>query len=244
MHVRIALLTAAFSATATAQVRIAPRTTTLVDDSEPTHSTTPECESRIESWTNGFPTPAPALEDALDQPVDADSGADWSSIDGLCKFAAQLPSTVLPEFSSYNLEMYSYLSSQSSNLVALATSCSADMGAEPSLITSELAELLTMYSSFSAGACDGVTATGTESASATKTATKSGLTSVVSSTGSAATQTASTDASAAASSGASASANASSSATTTASQNASPRETGMFAAAALAMGVLGAAVAL
>ncbi|XDG02906.1 hypothetical protein ABKA04_002521 [Annulohypoxylon sp. FPYF3050] len=242
MHARTVFLAAAFSATATAQVRIAPRTTTLVDDSEPTQSTTPECESRISSWTNNFPTPAPALEDALDQPVDADSGADWSSIDGLCKFAAQLPSTVLTEFSSYNLEMYSYLSSQSSNLVALATSCSADMGAEPSLITSELAELLTMYSSFSAGACDGVTATGTESASATKTATKSGLTSVVSSTGSVATQTASTDASAAASSGANASA--STSATTTASQNASPRETGMFAAAALAMGVLGAAVAL
>ncbi|KAI1095112.1 hypothetical protein F5B19DRAFT_367180 [Rostrohypoxylon terebratum] len=231
MHARIALLTAALSATATAQAHLAPRTTTLVDDSEPTSASSPECASRITSWTNGFPTAAPALEDALDKPLTG--GANWQSIEGLCSFAAQLPSTVLSEFSTYNLQMYSYLSAHNSDIDAIATSCSADMGAAPSVITSEMEQLLTMYSSFSAGACNGVKATG--SASATTTATKSGLTSVVSSTGSA-----SADASAAASSGASAS----TSATTTASQNASPRETGMFAAAAVAMGVLGAAVAL
>ncbi|KAI0884786.1 uncharacterized protein GGS22DRAFT_164341 [Annulohypoxylon maeteangense] len=257
MLTKTAILAAALSATASAQLRspalLARATRTLETASKPesTESSSPECLSRIQSWTAAFPTPAPALEDALDDADNSESGVGAEGLEGLCDFAAEIPASVTAAFTSYNLEMYSYLSAQSSNLLVLATSCSTDMGAEPSVITSQLGELLNMYSSFSAGACGTITATASAtSASATKSASKSGLTSVVSNTGSvtAAAETSSTGSSASSSASGSAattsgsSANASTSPTV--SQNAGPRETGMLAAAAIAMGVLGAAVVL
>ncbi|KAI1210550.1 uncharacterized protein F4807DRAFT_421842 [Annulohypoxylon truncatum] len=246
MLTKTAFLAAALSATASAQMRapiLARETRTLVTASEPesTESTSPECASRIESWTAAFPTPAPALEDALDNADDSESGVGAEGIDGLCGFASDLPSSAKAAFTSYNLDMYSYLSAQSSNLLAIATSCSADMGADPSVITSELDELLTVYSSFSAGACADVATTGPASSSATQT----GTTSAVSSSGSSAAATSTSSSSGSSASGsASSSGTASASSSSTVSQNAGPRETGMFTAAALAMGVLGAAVVL
>ncbi|KAI2473327.1 hypothetical protein F4781DRAFT_380019 [Annulohypoxylon bovei var. microspora] len=245
-----AILIAALGATASAQMpALRARATRTLETAEPelTESTSPECESRIESWTAAFPTPAPALEDALENADDSESGLAASGIDGLCEFASDLPVSAAAAFTSFNLDMYSYLSDQSSNLLALATSCSNDMGADPSVITSQLDELLTVYSSFSAGACKDVTATG----SATSSASKSTIASSTSTSGSLATATSATSGSSSSSGGSSetssttssgSTANASSSSTV--SQNAGPRETGMFAAAALAMGVLGAAVVL
>ncbi|KAI1461046.1 hypothetical protein F4805DRAFT_312283 [Annulohypoxylon moriforme] len=255
MLTKTALIVAALGATASAQMRspalLARATRTLETASEelPTESTSPECESRIESWTENFPTPAPALEDALENADDSESGQGADGIEGLCDFAAGLPSTAAAAFTSYNLDMYSYLSAQSSNLLALATSCSTDMGAEPSIITSQLDELLDVYSSFSAGACADVTVTtdSVTSSSATKTASKFGITSLATSTSTGSAAATASSASGSSSSGSAASsgssANASSSPTSV-SQNAGPRETGMLAAAAIAMGVLGAAVAL
>ncbi|KAI1104421.1 hypothetical protein F4804DRAFT_307235 [Jackrogersella minutella] len=256
-----AVLLAAFSATASA---LLPRQT--LDTASPlpdaTGSSSPECASRISSWTESFPTPAPALEDLLENGPEGALAQD--GVEGLCDFASSLATSEAAAFTSYNLGMYSYLSRQSSNLLALATSCSTDMGAAPSVITSQLDELLTVYSSFSAGACKEVSTTGSSSATTTGSSSSSSTSSgssgsapSTSSSGSASstttsaatsvTTTATSNSSSVSSSigsttSSGSTANASSSPTV--SQNAGPRETGMLAAAALAMGVLGAAVVL
>lgn len=256
-----ALVLAALAASASAQMpALLPRKTTAASDSEAT-STSPECLSRIQSWSGAIPTPAPALQDAMEN--NADGSMAESGLPGLCDFGAALPKAQASAFTSYNLDMYSYLSAQSSNLVALAATCSDDMGAPSRVITSQLEELLTVYSSFSAGACkveatttaaDATTTTGTAgkttvtsaSASATvKVGAASGASGAASSTliTSTADNPAAT-ASDAVSSVASAASSIISSATATPTQNAGARETGMHAMAALAVGLIGAAVAL
>ncbi|OTA65190.1 hypothetical protein K449DRAFT_392306 [Hypoxylon sp. EC38] len=246
-----AVIVAALTASASAQMAaLLPRQTETADSDFPsaTESTTPECESRIQSWTAAFPTPAPQIQDALEE--NPDGGLAAEGVDGLCSFAVGLSKNEASAFSSYNLEMYSFLSGQSSNLIAIATSCSSDMGAPPSIITSQLNELLTVYSSYSAGACNDVTVTASASSSTTKSSTSSGFitsglptltapTNTASSTGSA-----TTSASGSATDAANASSGSSSTAASTVSPNAGPRETGMFAAAAVAMGALGAAMVL
>ncbi|KAI4858744.1 hypothetical protein F4820DRAFT_205460 [Hypoxylon rubiginosum] len=262
-----ALFLAALTASACAQVpmpALLPRKTTAADPE--TTSTSPECLSRIESWSGAIPTPAPSLQDALND--NADGGMAESGVAGLCDFGVQLPKALASAFTSYNLDMYSYLSAQSSNLVALATSCSGDMGAPPGVITSQLDELLIVYSSFSAGACKVEATTTADGATTTATGTGSGAksTATITSSGSAtvkvgaATVTSTVASSDAVSSsisttttvdnpGASASDAANSAASSilssaTPTQNAGARETGMRAVAALAVGLVGAAVAL
>lgn len=246
-----AVIVAALTASASAQMAaLLPRQTETVDPDFPsaTESTTPECESRIESWTGAFPTPAPQLEDALED--NPDGGFAAEGVDGLCSFAHGLSKNEASAFSSYNLAMYSYLSGQSSNLIAIATSCTADMGAPPSVITSQLNELLTVYSSYSAGACNDVSVTASASSSTAKSSggssgfITSGLPTLTPSNTGSSTGLATTSASSSAADSANASGASSSAGASTVSPNAGPRETGMFAAAAVAMGVLGAAMAL
>ncbi|KAI0843781.1 hypothetical protein F5Y06DRAFT_255819 [Hypoxylon sp. FL0890] len=248
-----AIIVAALTASASAHMAaLLPRQTENADAdlASPTESTTPECESRIQSWSAAFPTPPPQLTDALND--NPDGGMAAEGVDGMCSFAAGLDKNEAAAFTSFNHKMYSYLSGQSSNLVAIATSCSADMGAAPSVITSQLDELLEVYSSFSADGCKDVSVTLTSSTtkssgssgfitSASPTLTSSGSGS--SSTG-LATGSATTSASDSANASGASSSTSSSTAASTVSQNAGPRETGMFAAAAMAMGVLGAAMAL
>ncbi|KAI1411764.1 hypothetical protein F5Y13DRAFT_54421 [Hypoxylon sp. FL1857] len=246
-----AIIVAALTASASAQMpALLPRQTETddVDFSSPTETTSPECESRIESWTGAFPTPPPSLADALND--NPDGGMAAEGVWGLCYFAAGLGKNEASDYSSFNLDMYSYLSGQSSNLVAIATSCSADMGAPPSVITSQLDELLTVYSSFSAGACKDIpitlsTLTSTHKSSASSGFLTSALPTLTSSgTGSSSTGSAADSATTSAANSANASGAASSTAPSTVSPNAGPRETGMFAAAAMAMGALGAAMVL
>ncbi|KAI1780562.1 hypothetical protein F4818DRAFT_10630 [Hypoxylon cercidicola] len=254
-----ALLLAALTASACAQMpALLPRKTTATSDTEETSS--PECLSRIQSWAGAVPTPAPALQDALND--DANGGLAESGVAGLCDFGSSLPKAQASAFTSYNLDMYSYLSAQSSNLVALASTCSDDMGAPPRVITSQLAELLTVYSSFSAGACK-VEATTTEDATTTTTGKSTitasssssatvkvgGATTVTSTAGSSdavsSSMTTSTIGNPTASaSNAANSAASSTSSSATPTQNAGARETALRAVAALAVGFVGAAVAL
>ncbi|OTB05339.1 hypothetical protein M426DRAFT_319886 [Hypoxylon sp. CI-4A] len=253
-----AILIAGLSASASAQLAaLLPRATldtaslpsdVATEDILPTESSSPECLARITSWTEAIPTPAPQLAQDLD-----DNGLALDGVDGLCEFGSGLGKSEAAEYTSYNLAMYSYLSAQSSNLVALASSCSSDMGSPSSVIVSELNELLTIYSDFSAGSCaDAATSTTDATTTATgvtiTSSSPSGTASKTSDGVTAATASAlgSDDASSSAASSESASASASSSSTaaTTVSENASPRETGMMAAAAFAVGILGAAVAL
>ncbi|KAI1381439.1 hypothetical protein F4677DRAFT_126533 [Hypoxylon crocopeplum] len=268
-----AIILAALCACASAQIpALLPRKTTE-SGAEETTSSSPECLSRVQSWAGAVPTPAPELASALDNGAYGDSG-----VAGLCDFAKDLPKAEASAFTSYNLDMYSYLSAQSSNLVALATSCPGDMGAPPKVITSQLDELLTVYSSFSAGACKKAAATSptevstttdsssTTRASTTRVSTTSGsvkIVGVASSTSSSNSSSSSTTASfegltaiptstnsgsstmgAGSSASLSSSLPSSSSTSTAASQNAGPRETGMLAAAILAVGFAGAAVVL
>lgn len=241
-----AVIVAALTASASAQMAaLLPRQTESDPDfPSATESTTPECESRIESWTAAFPTPAPQLEDALED--NPDGGLAAEGVDGLCSFAAGLSKNEAKAFSSYNLEMYSYLSGQSSNLIAIATSCSADMGAPPSVITSQLHELLTVYSSYSAGACNDVSVTASTTSSTAKSSGSSSgfITSSLPSSTASSTGSSTGSATTSASGSATAAANASGASSSTVSANAGPRETGMFAAAAVAMGAIGAAMAL
>ncbi|KAI1139738.1 hypothetical protein F5Y05DRAFT_411923 [Hypoxylon sp. FL0543] len=243
-----AIIVAALAASASAQMRaLLPRQTESLDPdlASPTESTSPECESRVESWTAGFPTPPPELEDVLNAP---DGGMGTEGVEGLCQFAAGLTKNEASAFISYNEDMYSYLSSQSSNLVAIATSCSADMGAPPSVITSQLDKLLDVYSSYSANQCKDVSATLTSSTPKSSSGSSGFITTALptlTSSGSGSSSTGSATDSAATSASNSANASgASSSSASTVSQNAGPRETGMLTAAAVAMGVLGAAIAL
>ncbi|KAI1403848.1 hypothetical protein F4819DRAFT_193631 [Hypoxylon fuscum] len=248
-----AIILAALAASASAQVpALFPRKTTGDDVIAPeeTSSSSPECLSRIQSWSGAIPTPAPDLQSALES--NAKGGMAESGVSGLCEFGSDLPQNQASAFTSYNLAMYSYLSAQSSNLVALATTCSNDMGAPPKVITSQLGELLTVYSSFSAGACGkavvaSATATDTAGASTATSASpgntnKVGIAATTTSSGAESSTTTATDGSAAETIASSAISSALSSATPT--QNAGARETGMLAAAALAMGFVGAAVVL
>ncbi|XXG97632.1 hypothetical protein Hte_003939 [Hypoxylon texense] len=263
MYTKALLLLAALTASARAQAPPAlllARKTTAASDADGTETPSPECLSRIQSWTGAIPTPAPALADALAD--DADGGLAESGVAGLCDFGARLPGPQAEAFASYNRDMYSYLSAQSSNLVALAATCSDDMGAPSTVITSQLAELLTAYSSFSAGACK-ADATTTAAAETTATSASSSGSATVkvagatTATSSISTTAASSDAvsssvsttttvenPAASVSDAANSAASSILSSATPTQNAGARETGMRAVAALAVGVIGAAVAL
>ncbi|KAI1472041.1 uncharacterized protein F4812DRAFT_416443 [Daldinia caldariorum] len=230
MYTNNAIVFAALAACASAQIpNLLPRQTLDSPDPEET-SSSPECVSRVESWSGAFPTPAPALETAMESATEKGGMAE-SGLSGLCHYGTALGDGLASAYTSYCLEMYSYLSSQSSNLVALATTCSNDMGAPPEVITSQLSELLGVYSQFSAGGCKAVSATTTADSSDAKTATSSSG----SSSAPATNASGFTTATASASSGA---------ASTTVSGNAGPRETGMMAAVALAAGFIGAAVAL
>ncbi|KAI2620164.1 hypothetical protein GGS26DRAFT_314922 [Hypomontagnella submonticulosa] len=243
-----AIILAALTASVTAQMpAVLPRKTSELP-SEETESS-PECLSRISSWTGAFPTPAPALESAMESNT-ARGGYAEDGVSGLCAYASILPKDQTSAYTSFNLEMYSYLSEQSSNLMAIATSCSTDMGAPPDVITSQLSQLLAVYSTFSAGGCKAaatVTDSSSSSASSSKTLviTPGATLTSVTSSASSSTSTSGADSSssgAAQTSATSAGANASSSPTP--SRNAGPRETGMLAAAALAVGLVGAVVAL
>ncbi|KAI0181883.1 hypothetical protein GGR52DRAFT_568095 [Hypoxylon sp. FL1284] len=238
-------LLAALTAGACAQMpALLPRKTESAPSSA-TSSISPECESRIMSWAAAIPTPAPSLQSAMND--DAEGGMAEDGLPGLCRFGTSLPKDQAAAFTSYNLDMYSYLSSQSSNLVALASTCSDDMGAPSRVITSQLNELLTVYSSFSADGCksvaasattttstaDGAKSTGTASGSATFKA--AGASSSVLNPPQLPTVTSVSDAASSASSVISSVASPTS--------NAGAKETGMRAAAALAA-AFGAAVAL
>ncbi|KAL7624430.1 hypothetical protein AAE478_005994 [Parahypoxylon ruwenzoriense] len=248
MYSKVIILAALAASTSAHATALLPRQTADLADPEETASSSPECTSRIESWSAAFPTPAPALVDALEE-----DGLGASGLEGLCEFAKGLPKAQASAYTSYNVEMYSYLSAQSSNLVMIATSCSADMGAPPSVITSQLEELLTVYSSFSAGACGVLAeATTTDDAATTSSGSRTSVriasaTSSSESSTTLATTTTSATSSAAISSGSGASATnteSGASAAATVSENAGPKETGVFAAAALVVGFVGAAVAL
>ncbi|KAI0131199.1 hypothetical protein F4814DRAFT_405280 [Daldinia grandis] len=245
MYTNNAIVLAALAACASAQMpNLVPRQTFGSSDPEETESS-PECISRVQSWSGAFPTPAPALESAMES-ITVDGGMAESGLSGLCQYGTALGKEQGSAYTSYCLDMYSYLSSQSSNLLALATSCSDDMGAPPEVITSQLDELLGVYSQFSAGGCKSVSATTTaDSSSRTANSSSDSSSATTTSASGSATTTASTTASSTDSSESSAVAAASSSAASAIpSGNASPRETGMLAAAALAAGFIGAAVAL
>ncbi|KAI0850101.1 hypothetical protein F5Y00DRAFT_233619 [Daldinia vernicosa] len=240
MYTNNAIVLAALAACASAQIpNLMPRQTFGSADPEETESS-PECISRVQSWSGGFPTPAPALGSAMDS-VTVDGGGAESGLSGLCQYGTALGKNQGSAYTSYCLDMYSYLSSQSSNLLALATSCSGDMGAPPEVITSQLDELLSVYSQFSAGGCKAVSATTTADSSSGTAASSSDSSATTTNASGSATTTASTTGSAEFSAAAAAS---SSAASAIPSGNAGPRETGMFAAAALAAGFIGAAVAL
>ncbi|KAI1764338.1 hypothetical protein GGR53DRAFT_325300 [Hypoxylon sp. FL1150] len=254
------LVLAALTAGARAHISaLLPRETTAALDSTATvTSMSPECLSRIQSWSGAVPTPAAALQDALED--NAAGGLAESGLSGLCDFGASLPSAQASAFTSYNLGMYSYLSAQSSNLVALAATCSDDMGAPSQVITSQLDELLTVYSSFSAGGCKAqVSATTTADSTATATGSAAGKTTAASASATlkvgAAGETSSSGAASstlvtstgtgnAAASASDAASSVVSSATATPTQNAGARETGMHAMAALAAGIIGVAMAM
>ncbi|KAI1652506.1 hypothetical protein F4813DRAFT_377800 [Daldinia decipiens] len=250
MYTNNAIILAALAACASAQIpNLMPRQTLTNPDPEETESS-PECISRVQSWSSAFPTPAPALESAMESAT-VKGGMAESGLPGLCQYGSALGKDQGSAYTSYCLDMYSYLSSQSSNLVALATTCSDDMGAPPEVITSQLDELLGVYSQFSAGGCKAVSATTTAdsssgtAASSSSSSSSSGFSAATTSASGSATTTASTTASTTGGSESSAVAAASSSAASAIpTGNASPRETGMFAAAALAAGLIGAAVAL
>ncbi|KAK6954968.1 hypothetical protein Daesc_002597 [Daldinia eschscholtzii] len=242
MYTNNAIVIAALAACASAQIpNLVPRQTFGSPDSEETGSS-PECISRVQSWSGAFPTPAPELESAMES-VTEDGGMAESGLSGLCQYGTVLGEKQASAYTSYCLDMYSYLSSQSSNLLALATSCSNDMGAPPEVITSQLGELLGVYSQFSAGGCKSVSATTTADSSSAKTTSSSGGSATATNSSGFATTTASTTEGGSASSAAAA-ATSSSATSSTPSGNAGPRETGMLAAAALAAGFIGAAVAL
>ncbi|KAI1800195.1 hypothetical protein F4811DRAFT_50528 [Daldinia bambusicola] len=236
MYTNNAIVFAALAACASAQIpNLLPRQTLDgPEEPEETYSSSPECISRVQSWSEAFPTPAPALESAMEN-LTEDGGMAESGVEGLCRYATLLGDNQASAYTSYCLGMYSYLSSQSSNLLALATSCSDDMGAPPNVITSQLDELLGVYSQFSAGGCKAVSATTTEDSSsgAKTTLSASGSSTAPATNASGFTTTATPSAT-----------DAAASASTTVSGNAGPRETGMIAAAALAAGFIGAAVAL
>ncbi|KAI1649531.1 hypothetical protein F4815DRAFT_459801 [Daldinia loculata] len=236
MYTNNAIVLAALAACASAQIpNLMPRQTFGSSDPEETESS-PECISRVQSWSSAFPTPAPALESAMDSAT-VDGGMAESGLSGLCQYGTALGKDQGSAYTSYCLDMYSYLSSQSSNLLALATTCSGDMGAPPEVITSQLDELLSVYSQFSAGGCKAVSATTTADSSSETAASSDSSSAATTSASGSATTTGSSEFSAAA-------AASSSAASAIPSGNASPRETGMFAAAALAAGFIGAAVAL
>ncbi|KAI8963056.1 hypothetical protein F5Y11DRAFT_169721 [Daldinia sp. FL1419] len=237
MHTNNAIVLTALAACASAQLQnLLPRQT--FDSSEPEETeSSPECISRVQSWSQGFPTPAPALGSAMDS-VTVDGGMAESGLPGLCQYGVALGSEQGPAYTSYCLSMYSYLSTQSSNLLALATTCSDDMGAPPEIITSQLDELLGVYSQFSAGGCKAVSTTTTEDSSSGAPTSTSG--SVAATTTNASGSATATDSSA------SLAADASSSSATSPipTGNGTPQQTGVLAAAAVAAGFIGAAVAL
>ncbi|KAI0378399.1 hypothetical protein F5Y04DRAFT_261944 [Hypomontagnella monticulosa] len=242
------IILAALTASAAAQVpAILPRQTSAPDSEET--ETSPECLSRISSWTGAFPTPAPELESAMESNT-ARGGYAEDGVSGLCQFASDLPKDQTSAYTAFNLEMYSYLSEQSSNLVAIATSCSSDMGAPPEVITSQLSELLAVYSTFKADGCkaEATTTDDASSSSATSSSKSFAITpgATLTSVTTGASSSTSTSGADSSSSGASqtSATNADASSSPTPSTNAGPKETGMLAAAALAVGLVGAVVAL
>ncbi|KAI1388392.1 uncharacterized protein F4822DRAFT_429017 [Hypoxylon trugodes] len=241
MYTKTAII-ATLSVCASAQHLLPRQTSSASDFSDDDENSSPECISRIQEWSAAMPTPGPDVESALNK-LSGD-GLPESGLAGLCIVAASLTGKDAQAFSSYQIDMYSYISAQSSNLNALATSCSSDMGAPPSVITSELTEYLSVYSGFSAGACKDIATTVDSSSSASATASAgasvtsgfvTGVFTVVSADNSAATASASNTGSAASST---------TSSPATVSANVGPRETGMLAAAVAAVGVIGAAVML
>ncbi|KAF3070644.1 hypothetical protein GL218_00686 [Daldinia childiae] len=218
MYTNNVIVLAALAACASAQIpNLMPRQTFGSDEPEETESS-PECISRVQSWSSAFPTPAPALESAMEDAT-VEGGMAESGLSGLCQYGTALGKDQGSAYTSYCLDMYSYLSSQSSNLLALATTCSDDMGG-----------------------CKAVSATTTaDSSSGTVVSSSDSSAATTTSASGSATTTASTTSSPESSAAVAASSSAASAIPT---GNASPRETGMFAAAALAAGFIGAAVAL
>ncbi|KAH9893664.1 hypothetical protein F4778DRAFT_784158 [Xylariomycetidae sp. FL2044] len=202
------------------------------DDATPTVS--PECESSVEALVTSMPYPPEDL-------MEVDIGTP-SDVEDLCVAFSAVPSSLSSAFSSYNSELYSYYSAHSAEYVEIVSKCPGAVGGrDTDAFTSILDAVISAYSGFYNGACDATatsaaaSSSGAASAAASSTAGPSATTTLV-------TTTAGESGSAAATGDADAAASTTTSSTPT--QNAGPRETGMMAAAALAMGVLGAAVAL
>ncbi|KAI2611424.1 uncharacterized protein GGS25DRAFT_195590 [Hypoxylon fragiforme] len=245
-----------------------PRKTAANYQAEETTSTSSssECSSRVQSWASAFPTSPPDLSKVL-----ASQGSVGGSVTDLCEVAVGLPKTQAAAFTAYFDEVYSYFSKQSSNMNVLATKCPDEMGAPASIITSQLDEVLSIYSSFAVDGCEDTPATtttggvsttfgkgspvrgsaATSTASATDfvansaSATSSGATTIITTTSASSSTTASdsgASTTASGSSAASSSSSSSSSSATTVPDSAGARQSGMFATAVLAACLVGSAV--
>ncbi|KAI0004812.1 hypothetical protein F4779DRAFT_60525 [Xylariaceae sp. FL0662B] len=237
-----------------------------------------KCLSSVQSWVNSLPTPTGKLESAM-----SSQSANYlpsSTLADLCAIATDMPKAQAPAYTKYNNAMYAYFSTESANLVAMASNCPDEVGSDSKSFVNELNDILSVYSSFSAGACDkaatitstsapGTSPTASPSPSPTAYPTGSSIpstsevTSSVSQTSSGGNSEASTASNVTStplpttSSGTSASTSAESTPSTSESPssstpetstsptvNAGPKQTGMLAAAAVAVGFVGAAVAL
>ncbi|KAI5864184.1 hypothetical protein GGS23DRAFT_563272 [Durotheca rogersii] len=245
MYAKTIILAALVASASASAPAVAPRqtraTSTAEEEPETTPSETLACLSGMESWAAAVPTTPPVLLDVIDE-----AGMGAEGVSGLCAFGARVAPAEAAAFTSFNLDLYSFLSTQGANLISLASSCSAQMGAPPTVLTSQLTELFSVYSSFSAGACTD-DATATASSTAPATAASSTLATVTGSGASSAAAPTSSAASGTTPSPSGEQASDSSDVPTsspTVSQNAGPRQTGMVAAAALAAGFVGAAMVL
>ncbi|CAJ2510468.1 Uu.00g132770.m01.CDS01 [Anthostomella pinea] len=186
-----------------------------------TTSVSPECESAVMSYATGMPSPPPGVPEYQ---IYATALSELCAADGVAANATGA-------FASYNTQLYSWFSSASAGLVDTASKC-ADAFFQSSgvaaMITEELPVIITAYSSYVNGGCSSTT-----SVSGNSTGT-----STAASTGAASTTATSTMTKTP--SGASGS----TSSSTIATPNAGPRETGMAAAAGLALGLIGAVVVL